>query len=189
MKGLLKNIKGGLKLTTLALPFVVLAGGIAGFAGLIGASFTKRDDLYNQVRNTEVVQELIEQEKAKIGDSFADSDLSLEEYTKRESYLKSTEFIQDMIRNNEQLKDYAAKENNYNNYILYSLIFTVPMIAGTIPIIGLYTHAFDETFCEEKKYKKIIESAKKDFEEAKNLRRQAKQDKELKRYDEEIIKD
>ncbi len=190
MKALLKNIKGGLKMSMVALPAIALAGGLAGVVGFITDAAVKINALYDEVRNSEIVQELIEQERQKL----EENDISLEEYSKRESYLESDEFISGLLKSNEQLAD---KEDSIYSNMLYSLIFTLPVAVGACFSIDFYTEIFKE-FDEKRRCVDIIESAKEDFEEAREIRHQAKKEKEkekeiqkyekeIQEYDEEIV--
>ncbi len=178
MKSFIKNIRGGVKLASLSLPFVILAGTAAGFAGIIADNTIKLNSFYDEVRNTEIVQELIEKEKANIENSFENNDHSLEEYTKRTSYIESTEFLKDALKSDERLQDYANREHKILTEPLYGLTLSVPMILGVYSLVNL--------FMVDKKYKKIIESAKKDFEDAKQIAEEKKLEKELNEYSEEI---
>ncbi len=185
MKSLLKYVKGGLKLSLLALPFTLTAAGIGILVGVPIATLQKSNELYDEVRNTEIVQEIIQQEQDRVEEAFNSGTMSMEDYYDSKDYIKSNKFIDDVVKNNAVLNDYEGKLHNANLSCLYSLLFAVPAAPGMYGLLSLYSSLSEEYGV--KKYKRILKSAKEDFEEAKEIKKMKKTEKELKDYSEEIM--
>ena len=177
MKSLLKYVKGGLKLSLLALPFALTAAGIAG-AVITGVSTDKKiNDLYDDFRNNEIIQEYIDHEQEVLDKKYENGDISSPEYLQQKDYIRSDDFIYKLINNNEEMKDFANLDKKTRSNIFY----IIP--AGVVVILGLFStlKMFDE------RYKTIIGSAKEDFQEAKEIKKLKKTENELKEYSEEIL--
>ena len=183
MKSFIKYVKGGLKMALISLPALLLAG----VAGLIADGSIKANNVCDEVRNTQLVQELIEQEQANLDVTFEESGMSLEEWTSRKEYLESNEFISDIMDRYPELKEY---KDRYHNAVDVeapcSLIFSVPAAAGFLSCIAFYTKIMKD-YSEPASYEELIASAKNDFEEAKEIKKSEKLNKELHEYTEEIL--
>lgn len=186
MKSFLKYLKGALKMALTAYPVVLVAGGLAGVSGLLADGIIKQQKVYDEVRNTEVVQELIEKEKENLDVPFEESGLSLEEWTSRKEYLESDEFIKDVLKNFPELKEYKDKEHSAFVESLCSMVFALPAAIGFASCLSFYTTILNDLF-EPATYKKVIESAKEDFKEAKEIKDSKKTKKEFDEYTEEIL--
>lgn len=186
MKSFIKYVKGGLKMALVSWPVVLALGGLGGVAGLIADGFIKEDKVYDEVRNTQIVQELIEQEEANLDVPFEESGMSLEEWTSRREYLESDDFIKTILKNYPELKEYKDKEHSAFVETLCSLVFSVPASIGAAFCLSFYTTILNDLY-EPADYKKLISSAKEDFEEAREIKKTKKTNKELKEYSEEIL--
>ncbi len=186
MKSLLKNIKGGLKMILLAHPVILTVVGLAGITGLLADGIVKGEKTLDEVRNTEIVQELIESEQKTLDLPFEESGLSLEEWTARKKYLESNQFCQDVLDKYTELKEFKDKKQNALNEALCSSIFALPLAVGIAQCMTFYSHFWDG-YNNPTPYERLRDSAKADFEEAKRLKWKKKEEKEVEEYKEELI--
>ncbi len=186
MKSLLKNIKGGLKMILLAHPIILTVGGIAGITGLITDGVVKYNKTLDEVRNTEIVQELIESEQKTLDLPFEESGLSLEEWTARKKYLESNQFCQDVLDKYTELKEYKDKGQNATTEALCSLVFALPTVFGVMQCLTFYSHFWDG-YNNPTPYERLRDSAKADFREARHIKRKKREEKEVEDYKEELI--
>ena len=178
MKGFVKKLQGSLKLARLGLPFALISAAVGILVGVPVATSIKTDKLYDEIRNTEVVQELIDQEKDRVEQAYQDGTMTMEDYYDSQDYLISKDFIDDVVKNNTQLKDYGDDLQKTNLSFLYFMLFAVPAFPGIFEFLKLYTGILEDD--GEKGYKRLIESAKEDFQEARDL-------EEINEYKEEIL--
>ncbi len=186
MKSFLKKLKGCCKLSTLALPFVLTLGGIAGITGIATSSNHSSKAVLDETRSNEVVQEIIQEEEKSIEEKHSNGTLSLEEYNEQMDYLKSDKFITDLFKNNEDLKEFADKYNSASNKQWFSLLFCLPTSIGMASVLLMYTNLFNDNYYDGKLYHEIIDSAKEDFDEAKMIKSAELQAKELDEYNEQL---
>ena len=184
MKAFLKNLSGAFKKALVAYPIVLVAGGIAGVAGLMADGFIKQEKVYDEVRNTEFVQELIESEKENLDVPFEESGMSLEEWSSRKKYLESDDFIEDILKNSTELKEYSDKKDAASNEIMCSLVFALPLAMGFASLFTFYTALLEDDFTSPSE--KLLASADEDFAQAKEIKELSRKKKEYDEYKEEI---
>ena len=185
MKGFAKKLQGSLKLARLGLPFVLVPAALGILVGVPVVASINTDKLYDEIRNTEIVQEIIDQEKDRVEQAYQDGTMTMENYYDSQDYLNSNDFIDDVVKNNTQLKDYGDDLQKTSLSFLYFMLFAVPALPGVIEFINLYTGIFEDD--GEKGYKRVIKSAKEDFKEAKEINKLKRENKEINEYKEEIL--
>ncbi len=186
MKSFIKYVKGGLKMALVSWPVILTLGGLAGFSGLLADGFIKEDKIYDEIRNTPLVQELIEQEKAKNDVATEESGLSPQEWNSRNKYLESDAFIKDTIDHYPELKEYKDKEYISLVEKICSPVFILPISFGIISCYCFYTK-LSENPNVPAFYKMLMEIAKKDLCEAQETKNSKKFNKELNKYKEEVL--
>ncbi len=178
--GMLK-LRGHLKMLSLAMPFALIATGSIGLGTAINSTLAKEAQIRNDAKNTEIVQEIIENQSEKLQNSLKNESISSDEYLQKKNHLESNEFIGELINTLPELKDFKdANAKNYSN-LLFSTLYAAPILAGTAWALAYYSSGF---FGGKRRYHSVIQSAKNDYAEAKEIEKKNKMNNEYNNYKE-----
>ncbi len=186
MKAFLKDVAGCSKLALLPLPFVLIASGIG---GTVASSIITKQDIdaaYSDFRNNEIVQEYIAHEADILEKQYQEGQISSPDYLRQKDYIKSDDFIYKLIHANDEMKELAQQDTSARAQIFYIIPSLLSFFGGALSATAMYTNSFSKFYSDEKKYKLLIESAKSDFEEAKELKESSKNSKLLKKKEKEV---
>ncbi len=134
MKGSLKKFVGGLKLISLGLPFAISAGVEASFIWLGCKGADDLNNTYEEIRQLPEVQEYINSDLEMLKSDVDNKLISNNEYLEKKSYYNSTEFIDTILKaNNEEYQQYIDKIDENSQTELAGIICGVafPIVAAT----------------------------------------------------------
>ena len=186
MKSLLKRVKGCLKLSVLPIPFLLVAAGIGGAIATGTITGKKIRANYEQFRNNEIVQEYIAHEQSALEEKYQAGEIDSVDYLAQKDDIGSDDFIYEIIHNDKQLSELAAKDNKARSNIFFILLDAAPLVGGVISFASLYLYSSSQYY-DKKRYKQLIDSAKEDFQGAKDIKDLENKNRELDEYKEEVL--
>ncbi len=145
-------------LSTAIHPITLTVAGIGGFLGLLSYSLVNANQTCNQVKDTAIFQEILEQDKEELNSSLEEGKLTQKQYNSKLKSLGSIEYVTKITNKYEELKEYDEKlELSVVESFCSIPVLAVPLVSA---LLSLVLSA----------YERLYESAKKDFNQAKRIK-------------------
>lgn len=179
MKALLKRITGGLKMTAAFLPIAAMLGGTATFIWLACSSASTYHGALDEVRSLPSFQETVEKDTEILKDQLDCKKITTQDYIDKLDAMKSDEFVVSFLRLDEQ-----GNKAFIDKIRISDIKETIGIIcAATFPVAaggGLLLYFVFDGFWY------IFESARDDFQKAKEIKEEKRKKREMEEYKEEV---
>ncbi len=174
MKAFLKDVSSGIKYVLSGLPVALVVGGTGTFIWLACHGVNYYNSAIEEAKESPVIQEIIDNDTAILKEQLENKEITMQEYQDKRSYWESEE----------NLRKYLESDKEGNKYYLDNINNGRKMATAGICLSIFYpfVSAFCLDFYFSNNFKKIIESAKRDRQEAKEIKSEEQRNR---KYDDE----
>ncbi len=185
----MKKFCSVLKIMANFIPALALGGCLAGFTCCYVSGNNLKNQVYEELKQEQVVQDLIETETQKIQEKYDEEEISYKEYQDSLNYLDSKDFLNDILKTSPEIEQQSYNEKlsqaNHSQDVSYGLI--LPTIISVAAFGIWYFPDKGESFAGES-IRDEISNLRTYMKEDKNKKRQKKLEQEFEEYNEEVEK-